>query len=65
VALINISNYRELLSEIGFFHTEFIVKNVVKYFFPVMFVIHKQIQNFFIYEAIGTNNSSKGQMLQL
>jgi len=30
----------ELMLEIGFLHTEFTVKNVVKYFSPVLFVIY-------------------------
>jgi hypothetical protein len=55
----------ELMFEIGFPHTEFSVKTVVKYFSPVMFVIYEQIQSLFIYEAIGINNISKGKILQL
>jgi len=63
VVLISISSYMELMFEIGFIHIEFIVKNVVKYFSPVMFVKYKQIQSFFIHETIGINNVSKGQVL--
>jgi hypothetical protein len=65
VVLINISSYMELMFEICFHHTEFTVKNAVKYFSPVMFVIYEQIQSFFIHEGIEMNNISKGQMLQL
>jgi len=53
----------ELMYETGFLHTEFTVQNIVKYFSPVLFVKYEQIQSFFIHEAIGMNNISKGQIL--
>jgi hypothetical protein len=45
-----------------FLHIEFTVKNVLKYFSPVIIVKYAQIQSFIIHEAIGMNNISKGQV---
>jgi hypothetical protein len=53
----------ELMFETGFLHTEFTVKNVVKYFSAVIFVKYEQIQSFFICEAIEMNDISKGQVI--
>ena len=49
--------------ETGFLHNEFIVKNVVKYFSPVMFVKYEQIHSFFMHEAIEMNEVSKVQVI--
>ena len=53
----------ELTFEAGFLHTEFTVKNVVKYFSTVMFVKYEQVLSFFIHEAIEMNDVSKGQVI--
>jgi len=52
----------ELMFETGFFHTEYTVKNLVKYLYPVMFVKYEQVLSFFIHEAIEMNDVSKGQV---
>jgi len=53
----------ELMFETRFLHTEFNVKNIVKYFSTVMCVIYEQIQSFFIYDPIRINNISNGQVI--
>ena len=56
------SAFKGLMFENVSLHIEFTVKNVMKYFSPVMFVKYEQIQSFITHEAVGMNNVSKGQV---